>query len=85
MRFAGRQWIRDHQVMQVPDLDRLYLLKTPTLLLTGGRDREDFQLIAALIEATAANVQRLNYSACGHLLHLENPKACAHKIRSFLT
>lgn len=83
-RFAGRQWIRDPQRPMAPDVERLHRLTTPTLLLTGGRDVEDFRLIAELITASAPSVQRIDAPALGHLLHLEDPEACAQRIIGFL-
>jgi pimeloyl-ACP methyl ester carboxylesterase len=84
MRFSGRQWIHDYQTPQLPDVERLHLLKTRTLLLTGGRDLEEFRLIADLIAASAANLQRSDDPARGHLLHLEASEGCAREIGSFL-
>jgi len=84
MRFSGRQWIRDYQEPQLPDLERLHLLKTRTLLLTGGQDLDEFRLIADLLEASVNNLQRIDYPVRGHLLHLEDPAECARKIGAFL-
>lgn len=83
-RFSGRQWINDPHRLMLPDVERLYLLQTRTLLLTGGRDLDDFRLIADLIEASAGNVQRIDAPELGHLLHLEDPEGCARKILTFL-
>jgi pimeloyl-ACP methyl ester carboxylesterase len=68
----------------LPDVERLHLLGTRTLLLTGGRDLEDFRLIAAAIEASARDVERVDDPALGHLVHLEDPVGCARKIQSFV-
>lgn len=83
MRFSGEQWIRDDHERMLPDVDRLHLLKTPTLLLTGGRDFEDFRVIANLIEASAGDLRRVDYPELGHLLHLEDPQLGAAAISSF--
>jgi pimeloyl-ACP methyl ester carboxylesterase len=85
MRYEGEQWIGDHHELMFPDLERLHLLQTPTLLLTGGRDLEDFRLIAALIEASVPNLRRIDDPMRGHLLHLEDPGCCAERIREFLS
>ncbi len=84
MRYSGAQWIRDDHQWMLPDVERLHLLATRTLLLTGGRDLADFRLIADLIEASASNLQRSDDPAVGHLLHLEDPAGCARKILAFL-
>jgi pimeloyl-ACP methyl ester carboxylesterase len=84
MRFSGAQWIRDNHRLMLPDVDRLCLLRTRTLLLTGGRDLEDFAVIASLIEASASDVERIHQPAAGHMLHLEDAAGCARHILSFL-
>jgi len=84
MRFHGDQWVDDHHELMFPDVERLHLLATRTLLLTGGRDLEDFRLIADLIEASASQLQRVDDPARGHLLHLEDPAGCAMRISTFL-
>jgi pimeloyl-ACP methyl ester carboxylesterase len=83
MRFAGEQWIHDDHEPMLPDLERLHLLKVRTLLMSGGRDFEDFRVIASLIEASASDVQRIEHPGLGHLLHLEDPEHCARAIGSF--
>jgi len=84
MRFHGEQWVHDHHELMLPDVERLHLLTTRTLLLTGGRDLEDFRLIADLIEASSDQVRRIDDPARGHLLHLEDPAGCAMRIGAFL-
>ncbi len=44
MRYSGDQWMRDDQRSALPDLDRIHLLKTRTLMLTGEQDMADFTL-----------------------------------------
>lgn len=85
MRFSGSQWVHDNHEMVPPDVERLHLLRTRTLLLTGGRDLEDFRLIADLIEASVPDVERVDLPACGHMLHLEEPVVCADRILTFVT
>jgi pimeloyl-ACP methyl ester carboxylesterase len=84
MRFSGQQWLHDCHERMLPDVERLHLLTTRTLLLTGGRDLDDFRLIADLIEASASRLERIDDPARGHLLHLEDPQACARRISAFL-
>ncbi len=85
MRFPGHQWIRDNHRPMLPDVERLHLLSTRTLLLTGDRDMEDFRLIAALLEAAAENVTRIDHPGRGHLLHMEDPAGCAREVLAFLS
>jgi pimeloyl-ACP methyl ester carboxylesterase len=84
MRYSGRQWVHDNHQLMLPDVERLHQLTTRTLLLTGGKDLEDFRLIADLIEGSASNVQRISYPELGHLLNLEAPDVCARELSVFL-
>jgi pimeloyl-ACP methyl ester carboxylesterase len=83
MRYSGNQWVHDSHQLMLPDIERLHQLATRTLLLTGEKDFEDFRLIADLIEGSANNVQRNDYSELGHLLNLEDPDECARQIVAF--
>ncbi len=84
MRYAGAQWIRDNHRLMLPDVERLCLLGARTLLLTGGRDLEDFRLIADLVAASARDVRRIDHPDAGHLLHLEDATGCARQLLAFL-
>ena len=84
MRYCGAHWIRDNHRLKLPDVERLCLLEARTLLLTGGRDLEDFRLIADLVAASARAVQRVELPGAGHLLHLEDPAGCARQLLAFL-
>lgn len=78
MRFSCQPWIRDDHEPLMPDLERVHTLRVPTLLMSGGLDLEDFRLIADLTEASAGDViERIDFPDCGHLIHLEDPQACA--------
>jgi len=81
--FSGAQWVEDHEMPALPDVDRLHLLDLPILLLTGGRDFSDFRLIADLIEAAAPDVSRYDEPALGHLLHIESPAECCERLTRF--
>ncbi|MCE7798556.1 alpha/beta hydrolase [Sphingobium sufflavum] len=83
-RYSGAEWIADHQRPVLPDVERLHLLATPTLLLTGEHDLPDFRLIADLIMGSAPHVERIDLTGFGHMLTLETPAACAQAITSFL-
>ncbi len=68
MRYSGEHWLHDYHKLMLPDIERLHELRSRTLLLTGGRDFEDFRLIADLTEASAPNLKRIDWPECGHLL-----------------
>jgi 2-succinyl-6-hydroxy-2,4-cyclohexadiene-1-carboxylate synthase len=72
--FHGQQWVQDDQRRELPDVDRLTDLATPTLLLTGGLDVADFRLIAELIDGAGQN-----------MTILEIPGTIAGEIASFLS
>ncbi len=84
MRLSAAHWIGDAHRPMLPDMERLHQLRTRTLLLTGGRDLEDFRLIAEVIAASAGSLARIDEPALGHLLHLEDPQACARRMLAFL-
>ncbi|WP_439133747.1 alpha/beta fold hydrolase [Pseudomaricurvus sp.] len=84
MRFSGREWLQNNEQPELPDVDRLVELNVPTLLLTGGRDLDDFQLIANLLEGCVKNIERIDFPEQGHLLQLEKPDECAKSIQTFL-
>jgi 2-succinyl-6-hydroxy-2,4-cyclohexadiene-1-carboxylate synthase len=78
--YSGRQWLRDPQRAELPDIDRLHTLAMPTLLLTGEHDVADLRLIAEVIAAAAPKVRRIDYAGAGHMLHLERPAEVAAAI-----
>ena len=78
--YHGRQWARDPQRMELPDVDRLHRLAMPCLLLTGERDVADMRLIADVITGAAPAVTRIDYAGAGHMLHIERPEAVANAI-----
>lgn len=82
--YHGRQWIRDDQRDELPDIDRLHTLGMPCLLLSGALDLPDLHLIADVLAGAAPQVQRIDYPNAGHMLHLERTGEVAHAIAEFL-
>ena len=82
--FPGRQWIIDPQAREQPEIENLHRLAVPTLLLVGGRDTADFQLIADSLTAAAPNLHRVDFADDGHMLPLERPTEVAGAIADFL-
>jgi pimeloyl-ACP methyl ester carboxylesterase len=80
--YHGRQWVRDAQRDELPDLDRLPMLAVPALLLTGERDVADMRQIADVIAGAAPNVRRIDFRGAGHMLHLERPAEVAAALLS---
>ncbi|HMO69084.1 MAG TPA: alpha/beta fold hydrolase [Novosphingobium sp.] len=82
--FAGRQWMADPQMRELPEVEHLHRLTAPTLLLAGGRDTADFRLIADMLSATVPDLRRIDYPDAGHMLTLERPADLAGEIAAFL-
>ena len=82
--YHGRQWIRDWQRDELPDIDRLHTLAMPCLLLTGERDVADLRLIADVLEAAAPDIRRIDYADAGHMLHVERTAEVAAAVGGFL-
>lgn len=82
--YSGAHWIKDDHVLKMPDIERVHALAAPTLLLSGERDLPDFQLIAEVINASAAHVTHVRIPGCGHMLNLEAPEICAEAVSAFL-
>lgn len=83
--YHGRQWIKDDQRDEMPDIDRLHELSVPTLLLTGELDVPDLRLIADVIESASPATQRIDFAGAGHMLTLERPVETAKAIAQFVT
>jgi pimeloyl-ACP methyl ester carboxylesterase len=82
--YHGRQWVRDWQANELPDIDRLHTLTAPCLLLTGALDVPDMRLIADVLAAAARGVERIDYPEAGHMLHLERTAEVAAAVSAFL-
>lgn len=82
--FSGRQWAKDWQREELPDIDRLHCLALPCLLLSGGLDLPDLHLIADVLAGAASDVRRVDYPDAGHMLHLECTDAVARDVADFL-
>jgi len=84
MGYSGDQWIKEHQINALPDIERLHELSVATLLLSGGLDLPDFRLIADVLQSSVLGITRVDFPSLGHLLYLEDPAACAAKINNFM-
>lgn len=82
--YHGRQWVRDWQREELPDIDRLHTLAMPTLLLTGERDHSDLRLIADVIAAAVPDLRRIDYAGAGHMVHIERTGEVARAIGEFI-
>lgn len=82
--YHGRQWIKDWQRDELPDIERLHALAMPCLLLSGEVDLPDVRLIAEVIAAAAPEVRRIDYPDAGHMLHLERTEEVARAVADFV-
>jgi 2-succinyl-6-hydroxy-2,4-cyclohexadiene-1-carboxylate synthase len=82
--YHGRQWIKDGQRDELPDIDRLHELAMPCLLLNGELDLPDMRLIADVIAAAAPDVERIDFADAGHMLHAERTSEVASAVIRFL-
>ncbi len=80
--YSGHHWLCNGEKPEYPDVDYLYQLQSPTLLLTGDKDLEDFQVIADVLTGSSEMVQRVDLLG-GHLLHMEQPSQCARWVSAF--
>ncbi|MDB5724099.1 MAG: putative 3-oxoadipate enol-lactone hydrolase [Novosphingobium sp.] len=83
--YSDRQWVRDWQADELPDLDRLHTLAMPCLLLSGALDVPDMRLIADVFEGAAPGAERIDYLDAGHMLHLERAAGVAAAVSAFLS
>ena len=83
--FAGRQWIADPQMRELPEVEHLHRLSVPSLLLAGGRDTADFRLIADTLAAAVPDLRRVDYPDAGHMLTLERAGDVATEIAAFIS
>jgi len=83
--YHGRQWIRDDQRDEMPDIDRLHDLAVPTLLLTGELDVPDLRLISDVIESATSATKHVDFAGAGHMLTLERPVETAESIARFIS
>ncbi|MBH0779457.1 alpha/beta fold hydrolase [Nocardia bovistercoris] len=67
-----------------PPIEHLHELAMPTLLLSGTEDLPDFRLIADIVAAAIPDLDRIDISDAGHLLHLERPHNVLSALENFL-
>jgi 3-oxoadipate enol-lactonase len=67
-----------------PDLPPLESLATPTLVVVGDRDKDDFRRIAETIAAAAQNARLEVVSGAGHLVGLDRPDELNRLLLEFL-
>ena len=69
---------------EVPDSIQLERIEAPALVMTGERDHEDFQAIAARLVEELPNATSATISDAQHLPALERPEQTARVVMEFL-
>jgi pimeloyl-ACP methyl ester carboxylesterase len=64
-------------------LERLSNCKVPVLVLTGGRDRDDFRAMAREVAARTPGAELHEFATSGHLPNLEVAAAFNARVREF--
>ncbi len=83
--YSGSHWLhKDLHQTTTDTIQRLHLIKAPTLIIKGALDLPDFQLSADILNAHIPNARSLTMPQCGHLPNLEEPELFNALIMDFL-
>lgn len=84
--YAGWHWLnRGEQVVPDPlPFDRLEEIKTPTLILVGERDTEDFRRLSSFLEDGIRGSHREVIAGAGHMTSMEAAREVNTRIHAFL-
>ena len=74
--YSGWHWYNsDAAKAPAPPLStRLHEVRVPTVVITGGRDLQDFQTVAETLARNLPNAQRRVIEKAGHMVNLEAPE-----------
>jgi 2-succinyl-6-hydroxy-2,4-cyclohexadiene-1-carboxylate synthase len=84
--WSGWHWLQDNTETwsQPPAVERLGSVATPTLVLTGSRDLEDFQVISDLLAVKISGARRVSLEGAGHMANMDEPTAFNAVVQEFL-
>jgi len=83
--FAGAPWLSDRASAPAPDVSsRFTEIRQRTLLYNGEHDLEEFNQVAAILEAELANVERLVIPGAGGFPLWESPDVVIPAVAAFL-
>lgn len=84
--YSGWHWCNadPQRDIEIPDMQQLDLIAAPTLVVSGERDLEDFQLIAEVLRHAIPAAQGLQLPGVGHLLNIEAPAPLNRAVLDFL-
>jgi pimeloyl-ACP methyl ester carboxylesterase len=72
------------QAVSPPALERLGLIRAPTLVLVGSRDLPDFQRMSERLARDIPGARYTAIAAAGHLANMEAPEAVNKSLAAFL-
>jgi len=74
--YSGWHWCNGDtaRVPSPPLAERLSEVRTPSLIVTGAHDIQDFQSVAKTLEAGLPATRRIVIQGSGHMVNLERPR-----------
>lgn len=85
LQYPARDYLIDQTEADEADaVSRLSTLRTPTLVLVGEHDLEDFRLAAEVVAENAPAAALMTVADAGHLVPLEQPDECNRLLLEFL-
>jgi len=84
--WSGAEWLDETQypAPEVPDIERLAEVHSPTFVLSGQEDLHDFVEIANMLAWWIPGAKQRSLLAVGHFPMLENPHETNLLLRGFL-
>jgi pimeloyl-ACP methyl ester carboxylesterase len=84
--WSGWHWLNDDtERWPLPAaVERLESVATPTLVMTGKQDLEDFQAIADLMARRIPGAQQITLEDAGHMANMDDPEAFNAALARFL-
>jgi 3-oxoadipate enol-lactonase len=84
--YSGWSWLHasPERDVDLPEVRPLEQISTPTLLIMGERDIEEFQAIANHISCSIPHLTKLVLPGVGHMANMEAPEAFNEAVLRFL-
>lgn len=84
--YSGWSWLHasPERDVDLPEVRPLERISTPTLLIMGERDIEEFQAIANHISCSIPHLTKLVLPGVGHMANMEAPEAFNEAVLRFL-
>lgn len=84
--YSGWHWLNDDPQTkpQIPALQKLAELKTPTLVVVGEKDLDYFHDIADVLASEIPDAQKVTIDGAGHMVNMEAPKKINKLVAEFI-